>query len=189
MKPKRITLFISIFLFVISKSVFPQSNQPSAAKGKFIDRLFTGGNLGLQFGTETIVDLSPIIGYKVTDKFVTGIGLKYQYYRYKYNKQTPAFETSTYGGSIFSRYYILDNIYIHAEYEVLNLATIYMYPNTGYVFEGDRIWIGSLLAGAGYRQSIGGRSSFNIMILYNFNETIYTPYTNPVIRVGINLGI
>ena len=37
-------------------------------KDNFQNRIFYGGNLGLQFGTVTMIDISPMVGYKLTEK-------------------------------------------------------------------------------------------------------------------------
>jgi len=154
---------------------------------KFTDRLFTGGGIGLQFGTQTMIEASPIIGYKITKNFAAGIGITYQYYRMNYNGNV--LQTSIYGGSVFTRYYFLQNFFLHAEYEALNLETAFFDP--GYFYhKQNRYWVGSVLAGGGYRQFIGEKSSINIMILYNFNDTPYSPYNSPLVyRVGIDIGL
>lgn len=187
MKLKTFFVAISlIILFASSKLNAQQDGNSPKNYSSFADKLVTGGNMGMQFGNQTMIDLSPMIGYKITDKFIAGVGITYRYYRSKiYNN---VFKTTIYGGSVFTRYYIIDNIFLHAEYEALSLETQYFDPGSQ-VHTGKRFWIGSPMAGAGYRQAIGDRASFNIMILYNFNETIYSPYTNPIIRVGVNFGI
>jgi len=43
-------------------------------------RWLIGGGIGAQFGTITLVEVSPTIAYRVTDRFIPGIGLTYQYY-------------------------------------------------------------------------------------------------------------
>jgi hypothetical protein len=144
----------------------------------FTDRLFTGGDLGVQFGSITAVNVSPILGYWITkDKFAAGVGATYQYFNYKsYN-----FTTSIYGGNLFSRYYFGESFFAHGEYELLNVEA----------FDGfhERVFVPGLLAGGGYRQDLGERASFVFMLLYNFSESYYTPYRNPVIRAGVNIGI
>ena len=67
----------SILLF-ISSSSFAQKNTDS--------KFYWGGNLGLMFGTYTIIDISPEVGYKVTERFHVGTGLTYTYYKYKIEK-------------------------------------------------------------------------------------------------------
>lgn len=144
----------------------------------FRDRIFTGGNLGLQMGTITVVNVSPIIGYWIEEnKWAAGTGVTYQFYSNRaYN-----FSTYVYGGSFFTRYYFAENAFAHGEYEMLNVEA----------FDGlhDRIYVPGLLAGAGYSQPIGERMSVSMLIMWNFMQTRYTPYTNPVIRAGFNIGI
>jgi hypothetical protein len=189
----KLKVFSAIICFLILFSHYALQAQDDLNKTKkpktFADRLVVGGNIGAQFGTVTMIDLSPTIGYKVTDRFLAGIGITYQYYRTRDPVYNIVFKTSIYGGNIFARYYVLDNLFAQAEYEALSLETRYF--DFGYppVHKSARFWIGSPMAGLGYRQAIGGRSSFNIMILWNFNETNYTPYSNPIIRVGVNFGI
>ena len=153
------------------------------------DRLFTGGNLGLQFGTYTVVDISPVIGYFITDKISFGTGATYQYYQYK-DKVYPAFDfkTNIYGAKLFSRFYIIPSVFVHAEYEALNLETAYFDP-THLRHSTDRFWVHSVLLGGGYKQAIGEYSSINIMLLYNINETVDSPYRNPIIRMGFDIGL
>lgn len=145
---------------------------------------FTGGNLGLQFGTQTVIDVSPVIGYMLTKRLAAGIGFTYKYYRENYYGNI--LSTSIYGGSLFSRLYLFKHVFLHGEYEALNLESD-LFSTT--IQPDERFWVGSVLAGGGYTQTIGEFSSMYLMILYNFNETFNSPYTNPVFRVGINIGL
>lgn len=157
-------------------------------KGFDKTRLFTGGNLGLQFGNYTSIDVSPILGYKFTKRFAAGIGGVYQYYSYK-DKNFPIynFRTDIFGGKVFSRFYLFDFLFAHAEYEFLNLETKYFDPNN-MRHNGERFWVHGVLVGAGYAQQVGLNSAFNIMLLFNINETIDSPYSNPIIRMGFDIG-
>ena len=148
-------------------------------KQRFIDRLFTGGNVGAQFGTVTFIDVSPLVGYKFTEKIAAGIGATYQYYHY--HDQLYDFETNVYGGRVFGRYMIREFLFAHVEYEYLNLEA--------FDFQRRRVDVGSLMAGGGYIQRIGDHAAIVAMILYNFTESVYTPYSNPIIRVGFNIGL
>ena len=145
----------------------------------FWDKVYFGGNFGLQFGTSTFIDLSPLMGYRITDKFSAGVGVTYQYYHYKDRYYDLA--TNVYGGRIFGRYMFTDNLFGHAEYEYLNLEAFDFFPRR-------RVDVGSLLVGGGYIQRIGPNSAMVAMILYNLTESAYTPYQNPIIRIGFNIG-
>lgn len=147
-------------------------------KKPFYERLYFGGNIGLQFGSVTFIDVSPLVGYKVTEDFSIGAGITYIYIKYNYFN---SYSTDIYGGRIFSRYYFLENLFAHAEVEQLSGQWDY--------FTNRRFFVTSVLAGAGYRQPISDRASMNLLVLWNFNESIYSPYTNPVIRGGITIGL
>jgi len=138
------------------------------------DKFFAGGNFGLQFGNMVLVDISPLVGYRVTNKLSVGLGFTYTYFK-NYDIH---YSTSIYGGRLFSRYFILDNLFLHGEYEILNGEWRY----------NDRFNITSILAGAGYRQPIGSSAAFDIMALWNFNESVDSPYSNPIIRAGFVVG-
>ncbi|MDF2438076.1 MAG: hypothetical protein K0Q95_2452 [Bacteroidota bacterium] len=148
-------------------------------KERIIDRMFTGGNLGAQFGTVTFIEISPLVGYRFTDKISAGIGATYQYYHY--NDKIYNLETNVYGGRLFGRYLFTDYLFGHAEYEYLNLEA--------FDFQRRRVDVESVLVGGGYIQRISDRIGIVAMILFNLTETAYTPYTNPIIRVGVNFGI
>ena len=167
-----------------------QTDEKTETESSFTDKVFTGGNFGLQFGTQTTIEVSPIVGYRITSKIAAGVGISYRYYRFKdYYYQPPQiFKTTIYGGTVFARYYILNNIFLHGEYEFLNLETAFFDPGS-LLHKESRFWIGSVLGGGGYRQSIGEKSYLNLIILYNFNETLFSPYSNPVIKIGIDLGL
>ncbi|MBK9045856.1 MAG: hypothetical protein IPL74_03855 [Bacteroidetes bacterium] len=45
-----------------------------------------------------------------------------------------------------------------------------------------------MLVGGGYAQEIGANASLVLMLLWNLTEEQYSPYQNPIIRIGINAG-
>lgn len=183
MKNLRLIAPVILFILLISPSIQAQESP----KRPLADRFFFGGNLGLQFGNLTFVDLSPLVGYKITEKLHAGLGATYIYYKYKdaYLK----YETNIYGGRVFGRYYPLENLFAHAEYEVLNMEvpkTVTFLGTTSTTYIRDNI--NSLLVGGGYALPIGGSSSVIMMLLFNVIEEEYSPYQNPIIRIGFNAG-
>ena len=44
-------------------------------------KLFFGGNLGLAFGTYTIINVSPQVGYHFSPMFAGGVGVNYSYFK------------------------------------------------------------------------------------------------------------
>lgn len=153
-----------------------EEDQQQDAPLSFRERLYFGGNFGIQFGTVTNIDLSPQVGYRITPRFSAGIGLSYKFFadtRYD-------FRTSIYGGSIFTRFLVFRNLFLQAEVEKLNVEDYDNYPET------SRAWDTAVLVGAGYRQPMGERGAVYMMLMWNLNETRLSPYQNPIIRVGFN---
>ena len=154
----------------------PNNNVKPKNKGFDSSKLFSGGNFGLSFGTITIIEISPLLGYQITDRVSVGLGVTYLHYSDNVNQ----YKTNVYGGRVFARYNLFPNLFLHAEAEELNGE--WVYP--------DRWWELALPVGAGYRQPLGDFSSFTFMLLYNLNHTAYSPYQSPVIvRVGFNIGL
>ena len=59
----------------------------------------------------------------------------------------------------------------------------YMPP---YTEEGRFLYQG-FLVGGGLSQRIGMYNSVSFMVLWDINESTYTPYSNPVFRIGFNV--
>ncbi len=171
----RLIIFIAFIIFpILAHSQYYENKENEKEKKAFKEKLFFGGSLGLQFGTYTLIDVSPVIGYKVTPKFHPGIRLTYQYLSYR----TTAAQTYRYGGSAFVRFFIIEGIYAQAEAEALNIEW-YNQSRGEY-----RLWTENYFVGGGYFQKMGKRAGMYITVLWNLNETIYSPYSNPVIRMG-----
>lgn len=189
LKFKYIILILGFSLF-LHCTLFPQEfiqagseKKQSQHSGRFdTDRLFYGCGLGLQFGTNTLIELSPLIGYRFTERFGTGVGLSYYYMA---RNVYPVFSTNIYGAKLISYYNFAERFFFYGEYEALSLESKYFNP--GIYPDTKRFFIGSLLVGPGLRYKIGDRSSINLLILWNLNDNIYSPYSNPVIRMSFEI--
>ena len=167
-------------LFFVSAQAFAQREIYSDSI-PFKDRLYFGGNLGLQFGTVTLVDVSPLVGVMITPRLSGGLGATFQYYD---DNRFQGAEGTSYGGRIFGRYNILPNIFAQAEYESINWEA-YDY----FVEDFRRTWSNALFLGAGYFAPFGNRGGANFTFLYNvLHDNHNSYYAEPyVIRVGFVL--
>jgi len=174
-------IFVNCLSGVFAQEFVQSENSQNQKKehGFKADRLFFGGGLGLQFGDIDLVSIAPEVGYRFTDKLAAGIGISYYYISTSSNG---GFSTEIYGGKVFGRYLVFDNLFAHTEYEALNMETKYF--NTGLSPDHKRFTVGSFLVGAGYKFGLGKNSYLNLLILWNLNETIYSPYTNPILRMN-----
>lgn len=174
--------FLYTFLLIFSLQIAANAQREIYSDSiPFKDRLYFGGNFGMQFGTMTLLDISPLVGVMITPKFSSGVGITYQYFN---DKRYIGGETSSYGGRIFSRYNILPNIFAHAELESIN------FDNYNFLADRfERIWTNSLFLGGGYFAPFGPRGGANFTFLYNvLHDNLRSPYNEPyVIRVGFVL--
>lgn len=151
----------------------------------FWSKVHFGGNAWAAFGTFTYVLLQPTVAYQASEKLLTGLSGTYIYQKEEFRSPTGgniSLSTSLYGGSIFGRYNVIDGVFANAEYELLN----YDFYNPA-IGDAERRWVGGMLVGGGYTSSMGGafRGPY-MMVLYNLNQTVYSPYASPlIVRAGI----
>jgi hypothetical protein len=172
----------------VSALVFSQGKNNSLKGVPFKERIVTGGGMGLGFGNiQDFVSVSPVIGYRITNRLMAGTSVTYRYTNYKYYK--PSIKLNDYGVGPFARFTVYKNIFLQTEYEYLD----YEFPTTS---RGETVRMGfdSFLAGGGFIQPLGRNVGFYLMALYNFSYKDaaagqYTPYASPiVIRAGVNIG-
>ncbi len=168
----------------------PVEGRPvEGAPMSMLDRLRLGGSFGLNFGNFTNINLSPMAGLNLTNKFVAGVGLTYMYTSFR-PRGVPGSQrrsNSNYGGRVFMMYNLLPIITLHAEYESLNVE----YPDASTSNGRARTWLGSPLIGGAYTQPLGGRFTRSILFtaLYNvsYNSQLgpggnnISPYPSPFI--------
>jgi len=177
----KLNLFMLFFiqahlLFAQFEEFENEDKQKEEKSFSLSDRIFFGGDFGLQFGTITSINVSPQVGYRFTNWLNAGITGTYIYYSDKrYN-----YQTSIYGGGIFTQIIPVKFLLLHAEVSYLNLDSYTNYPNI------KRVWDMPVLVGGGYRMPVGEKGSINYMILWNINETENSPYSNPIIRLNFN---
>ena len=161
------------------------SEKPQKKPVPFKDRIWFGGGIGLSFGTVTVVQLDPLLGVYLDNKrkLSTGLGLSYSYFRD--NRYVPAYEQSNYGYRVFTRYRVIPQAYLHAEFLHVNTQPFYYFDN-----HIGRIWVPHLLLGAGYVQPIGGRSSFYLQVLFEVLQDPNSIYygQGPILRGGVGIG-
>lgn len=135
----------------------------------FTDRLVYGGNLQLNFGSFTLIEVSPRVGYRVTDGLITGIGTNFMYLRYAQNLSypgSPAVDFTIWGGNVFASYNLPMGLplAVQGEYEMLNFD-VYDYQT----FEYERQWVPAARLGGGYFQPLNNRGGgVYFVALYDF---------------------
>ncbi|MFA5817999.1 MAG: hypothetical protein WC854_01825 [Bacteroidales bacterium] len=184
---KRNAIFIFLLLFASVSIISGQKSREEPPP--FRDRLFFGGNFGLQFGTITNIQVSPVVGLWILPRLAVAVGPDYRFYKYRNDR------TNIYGGKGYLQFVIIKDInsvipvgvnmgiFLHVEDELLSLESSKWPPAP---LTSDRFYINTVLAGGGISQQIGRRSSLNIMVLWALNDSEYDVYSNPEIRVSFN---
>lgn len=179
----KIILAAFLFLF-ISSGLFAQGEKQKNAseedQASFWDKVYVGGNFGLQFGTVTYIDVSPLAGYRITNRFSAGPGITY-----RYTKIRGYDGSSTYGGRIFARHSLWQQFFAHAEYENLNTEFIDPVGRDQIV----RGWVPGFFVGGGIFQPLGEKAAVYIYGLYNLlYNNFKSPYQSPwVFNVGFTI--
>lgn len=179
------TILFSVFVLVALQGWTqrtPGYNAPSAPRSEkesqkmtFRERLVFGGGMGASFGLITFVQIAPQVGIRTTKNWINGVGVNYMYFSQNGNSQ------SIYGGSVWSRYFVSQNLFLGSEFEVLNRE----------VFSRDigihRRNIPILMVGGGY--FTGGRGlGLGIQLYYDLIGDPWSPYRNPIVRAGVLMG-
>ena len=183
----KLFLYITLFFF-IHNTISSQETRPVAPItntvapkdfNNFKERLYFGGNVGAWFGSTTYLNLSPLVGCKITKQFSLGGGFTYNYYSQTSYGQK--YTSTIYGGNAFGRYLIFDNAFAQIGWDHLSVPDFYSpIPNS-------RVWVDNILLGGGYRQAFSEHASFIAAVFYNINQTPLSPYPNPIIQIGFKI--
>jgi len=194
-----INLLVFISFSIISgqnakEEQFPYDKKAREDTPPFKERLFFGGNFGLQFGTITDIQVSPVIGYWLLPRLNFAVGPDYRYYKDQFDR------TTIYGGKGYLQFVVIQDInkvipmgvhtgiFLHLEDELLSLKSAFWKPAPSYPsippYKSDRFYLNTALAGVGISQQIGRRSSLNFIVLWALNDSGYSIYSNPEIRIS-----
>ncbi len=182
---KFISFFIlTLFLSAVAYAQFPDSEEDPAVQEPAINKskLYYGGYLNLSIGSYTVIGATPLVGYKISPKFSVGGQLSYEYVADKrYNND---YKTSNYGLSIFSRYRVVPQLYVHAEFSEMN------YKLYNYMGGSNREWVPFLWLGGGYSQPITQNTWLNAQVLFDVINDENSPYKEwePYFSVGFGVG-
>lgn len=150
------------------------------------ERLFFGGSFGLQFGTVTNIEVSPLAGIWLLPRIAVGVGPTFRYYK------DPIGKTVFYGGRTMLQLTLvrdLNNIipiglnagiFVQGQYKVLSLEKSFF---TVYADREGRFLYGTFLAGAGISQPTGKRSTMNITFLWSLTGNEYGIYDSPEMSI------
>jgi hypothetical protein len=183
-----IRIIIVTFFLLLTAVNFISGQQVREEKPPLRERMFFGGSLGLQFGTYTDIQITPIVGLWVRPRVAIAAGPNYRFYK------DPYYSTSIYGANGYIQFVPLKDlnnvvpvgihmgIFLHLEDELMSLeSAVWDQSNPN-----DRFTVNTVLAGFGISQQMGQRSSINVMFLWALNNSVYGLYSNPEIRLSFS---
>lgn len=136
-------------------------------------QVFTGGDFTLSYNNGIYLDAAPIIGYNIDD-----LKLRVGYAPVlSITMPNDAKEKYAYGSRIFAEYSVIENFFLHAEIEAMNIEN----PS------GDpkRKWILAAPMGAGYEYTMKSGMQAYAMVLYDVLLDKDSDKENPVVRAGV----
>lgn len=166
-------------------------------------KLFIYSGFGLGYSSNAYYDggafnvsVSPAIGYRLTDRIAVGPGITYAYTNQTFGSNNPSLSLHNIGVKAFAQVQVIDQFFVHAEYEVTKAELPRLDPNSNkYLVANNKFLtssrtVESPLAGVGYRSTLGDRAAADILLLYNFNDSFNNSiYSNPVIRFNFLFNI
>jgi hypothetical protein len=181
---------------------FPQTPKAGGASESAYRKKFIYTNFGLGFSSsgglsQFNVSAAPALGFRLSEKFAIGPGVSYAYSSFSLpdNSQfvltangDKSINTSSIGLKAFAQFIVYKEFFIHAEYEVTKAELVYQDNSTLFFYKQNRT-VTTPLAGIGYRENFSENAAADLVILYNFNNTLYSLYPNPVIRFSFLFNI
>lgn len=161
----------------------PNAAPPPTSKPPRANRVWFGGSIGLSFGDVETWQIAPVIGFKLTPKFDTGVEL---FYLHRDDKRfDPDISTDDYGARAFAIYRPFRAFFLEAMYDY----TKFEYGLANGETEDDSH--SGFLLGAGVVQPMGGNASFLMSALYDltYDEDEPYPYDSPWrVTAGVVFG-
>ncbi len=164
---KRSLLFL--LLMCMSLFVAAQREIDEDTPHKFKDRFFLGGGFGLNSGRDLngfnyfFIAVNPVVGYMITPKLSSGLGINWQRTSY----ERPDFTLDQFGLSPFLRYNF-NQLFAYGEYNFISTPRYNLITNK----LSDPVIFNRLLLGLGYSQPIGKRGAINVVGMY---DVLYKP--------------
>lgn len=182
---RKYALIITFLLAIFPSVTYSQRAKEEAPPLR--ERIFFGGSFGLQFGTLTDIEFSPVVGIWLLPRVNVAAGPKYRFYKDPFDR------TDIYGGRVYTQFVLIQDFnnlvpigvnlgfFLHAENELLSLENEFWQ----YSLEPkSRFNINTPFVGVGISQGMGRRSSMNIMALWALTDPGIEIYSNPEFRIS-----
>jgi len=187
---KKVMLLLGSIVFCCSVA-FGQDEEGS--EGFQQEKLFAGGNFGIAFGSYTLINLSPQVGYRFNRYFSSGVGLNLQYASQKvkdvYGNDYSKTSQGITGLNLFARFYPTQKILFQLQPEMNYMfGNIKYYQPTEIKYNLNTEIVPSLLAGGGLVMP-SEKGAFIITVMYDLLQRTSSPYgARPIVNFGYNFN-
>lgn len=194
---KLIGIFIFVYITIHAGAQYVRPNDSAShnlqapaqmPNNRFVNHLSIGGSFGLQFGDITFVELEPLLSYHFNQSLMIGVGPIYQYESADAQAYGGfSYTSSLYGGRLDVLFFLPDEysrIFIMGECDVINLPEA-----NPFTYQLSRGNLTLPMLGIGYKEPISDKSFFCAYILWDLSNSIYNPFANPIINVGLDVGL
>lgn len=190
--------FVCVITFAYAQEEDNSSTEPT--KGFKKENLFTGGNLGLGFGSGTTsFGISPHFGYSITKWLDAAISINYNYISQRdYYVVNDKLRQTTIGPGAFVRIFPVKFLFAQAQYERNFIRQKYIpVSGSGISSNVEKFNANSFLVGAGYTsgRSAGNNTYYYFSIAIDVLKDPYSPYLDnygrvlPVVKAGFNIAL
>lgn len=189
-------IFTFMFLFITMDFVFAQKQaedkiereekEEEEQKDKEAEKtnFYVGGDFRIDaFAVELNFDLYPHVSYQLPLNLKVGAGPFYFFRRNTFLNKNLHY----YGSKAFIQYYYED-FFAHVEGELLLVDEDYL-ESFNIVPVNKYKKVRGVLLGAGYNAQISDYFSIYFIMGWNINRKKYTPYENPVLRLGVTYNL
>ncbi len=183
-------LFIAAFTF---SCVVLCAQDEDKSKGFTKEKLFAGGSFGLSFGSYTLLNLAPQVGYRFNKYLSSGVGINLLYVSQKekdnYGNDYRKVVQGITGLNFFARFYPTQKILIQIQPEgnyIFGKQIFYQPVKETYKLDAEIV--PSLLAGGGLVVPTA-KGAFITTVMYDVLQKVNSPYGNrPIVNVGYNFN-
>lgn len=171
-----ITTLILATCMANAQSYIRQQDNSSTSSRFELSRLTFGGGLGLQFGSYTVVNIAPQVGYNFSNNFNAGAGISYSYFKEDYYSGSQEWDEKRHyaGFNLYARYYPIQYIVLSIQPEANRMWLTSEPKGIGEKYTENK-FVPSVIVGAGVR--FGPMSA---MIKYDVAQDDFSPYGNSI---------
>ncbi|KAA0256369.1 hypothetical protein FBQ97_07235 [Acidobacteria bacterium ACD] len=180
-------LLTALFLAVLSLAAPSARGQeeetppPDPGRPARASRFTFGGTLGFGFGDVNWVSVTGELGYFATERLWLGTTGTFAFTSDR--RYEPTWNSTDYGVGAWARYFVLDRLFVETEWSWTSYEVLERSGSTG------RDDVSSLFLGAGYGQTLGGKSLLLVEVLYDVTGNAEGLYGTPWrYRIGFVTG-